>query len=480
MTLRSLGLACLAFLLAGCASPLQTGESIVDPAAPAPSDSGAIVTAPASVADTRLGSVAGTVRGASGAAVAGVRVGLVSVAQQGITDNLGQFLLADLEPGPFVLRAQKPGFQPAATPLDVVAGGQTRVDIVLVADDAAPAVVDFWQGRERVQVMDGAFAGRDNPLADQCLAGSPSNGAARWDGPPVLRFDDPHQLVWPGTAGIEVTLDWSDDTYSGGEMLAIWKHHPDGDWGMSALTPKGSVITIDVAPEQADSPHRRFTAWQFAVCTKDQSGGPQQSAKALDGLVHATMTLVRGHPLPLAEPEADLWGDQARLLLVDETKRFTATDPATDLYWALGPCNGLSTRSASAPTVHEAADVHALMAYNWEFALFEGLLVPNGTARIEARLDWTYGALATPVPLHLSYRGADVAPWVPADPSREHVPDAATDSSGSRAYSFAVPPALTDGADDVRTAWRFYWNIDATTLCDSLDVHLVVEAVRAA
>lgn len=468
-------------LVSGCAGPK-------DPAPPGPllqepePPRSQVVATPAGPSASPDGLLDGTVRDAKGGAVAGAQVELVGVGLQAVTDNRGEFVLDGLAPGTFVVRVQREGFLPAASPVAIAAGERIHLDVVMVADAAPPTLVDFWHGRDRVLVMDGEFSGQDNPLADTCLAagGASGGGHVRWDGPPVLRFDDPHQLVWPGTASIEVELDWSEQSYSGDEMLVAWRPHPDGAWGWSGLTPKGQTIRFEVAPQDADGPYQRFTAWEFAVCTKDQSGAPDQQWKNFRGAVHARMTLVRGHPLPLRTPEADLWGNATRLVLVNATKHFTASDPLTDFYFALGPCNGAFTRLTRLPAVHEQADLQQYLDHNWEFPLFEGLLVPNGTARIVASLQWEYGTVATQTSdLFLSFRAADVAPWEPADPSLEHVPEASSAGPGRRDYSFTVDPMLLDGADDVRTAWRFYWNVDGPAMaCNTLDVTLHVEAFR--
>lgn len=473
-------LAVILLTVSGCSSPAASndpGQGSADGMADA--SSSAIAT-PAGVAtDSEFGSISGQVRDADKNPLAGVTVGVVSVAQRAVTDSRGEFLLDSLKPGSYLLRAQKEGYEPAATPLELAAGGRQHVGVVLAAippGESGPPRVDFWRGRDRVDVMDSAFTGEDDRLAQQCLAeGGAAGRDVRWEGPPVLRFDDPHQLVWPGTSAIDVVLAWEERSYSGDEMLVVWRWHPDADWQLSPMTPMGQVIRIEVQPGDADSPHQRFTGWQFAVCTKDQSDSTSDDQNHFAGEVNVRMALIRGHPLPVLGPEPDLWGNAMSLTLANETKRFTATDPTTDFYFPFGPCSGLASRAATAPI--EQLD----FSYVWEFGLSDGLLVPPGTQRIDVVLEWQYGAVVLGTSdLFMSYRDATVAPWEPADPSMESAPEPVAEGLGMRRYAFAVAPGAADGADDVETAWRFYWNIEgATPYCSRLDVHLVAKAFRS-
>jgi hemoglobin/transferrin/lactoferrin receptor protein len=91
--------------------------------------------APAFARQDSRGSVAGAVRDAGGAAVAGAKVSLVTSQQAQVrsaeTDAEGRFQFADVNPGSYELRIERAGFDARRAPVTVVAGEATEAAVTL-------------------------------------------------------------------------------------------------------------------------------------------------------------------------------------------------------------------------------------------------------------------------------------------------------------------------------------------------------------
>jgi hypothetical protein len=82
--------------------------------------------------------VSGVVRTAAGAPVGGVAVQLAGTAYRAITSDSGTFDLVAVAPGTYTLVARGPARADARVRVSVVAGEETKVDLVMVAAGAAP------------------------------------------------------------------------------------------------------------------------------------------------------------------------------------------------------------------------------------------------------------------------------------------------------------------------------------------------------
>jgi hypothetical protein len=82
--------------------------------------------------------VSGVVRTAAGAPVGGVAVQLAGTSYRGITSDSGTFDLVAVAPGTYTLVARGPARAGARVRVTVVAGEDTKVDLVMVAAGAAP------------------------------------------------------------------------------------------------------------------------------------------------------------------------------------------------------------------------------------------------------------------------------------------------------------------------------------------------------
>lgn len=455
----------IVLLVAGCTAAPGPAEAVTPDSAP--DQASTVVVTPVDSAGEVQGGrglVKGRVTALNGSPLLGVRVELVGVADIAVTDNVGTYAIASLTAGDYLLNARHDQHAPASAQVTILPGATTVADIRLAPlGPGEPELADFWQGRDRVRVADGVFSGSDARTASQCLAGAKT----RWSPMPTLRFDEPRQLVWPGTSEIIVTLDWDDGTYAGDELAVVWRNHPDGNYELTPMTPKGQPIQISLLPEQADLPRQSYTRWELGVCAKDQSGAPVQRTENFDGSVRAQVDLVRGHPLPRLTPEPTLWSGTTRLPVLDETRSFGLADPTV---WIVQPCNG--------PVAgHDTLTADAAW---WRFAPAQGLLVPPGTAAIETTLQWASTDLVASPNLEFAYRSASIAPWIPDGPATHTPLEPAESAPGQNTYRFSVGEEDLDGWDDARSSWSFLWSLSdgSPHVCSDLEIRLSVTAVR--
>jgi hypothetical protein len=459
----------LLLLLPGCVqqhAPVSTPSSTE-----APQQSHIAIEPPKAGMADAMGAIEGRVQRTDGSPLPDVVVGLVSHRNEASTGPEGEFRFDGLAAGPYLLQAGREGYRTAATRLEVQAGATTTVTVTLVIDSAAPVPVDFWHGRESTVVVDAAF-GNDRPDLQASSGGCLPSAQRRNGGSPTIRFDEPHQLVWPGTARVEVRLDWGDASYRGDTLAVVWRETPETAYRVSEAIPRGGTHAIEVAPEAADRPRQRFSQWEFGVCTQ-AAGESTGFGRVLTGSIHVTMALVRGHPLPNQQPEADFWGNTTRHPLVNETRRFDASQDPTLLLTLYNPA-------------HHPGDGLIEDQGHDRFVPAKGLLVPPGATALHARLAWAYGAATAAPPLSLSYASANVAPWQRGQLGLRGVPEPVEKGDGYRVYHIPLAAQDLDGADDPVSAWAFYWTQEgdersqqATPPCCDLEVRLVVEAVRA-
>ncbi|MBA2564567.1 MAG: carboxypeptidase regulatory-like domain-containing protein [Gemmatimonadetes bacterium] len=137
------------------------------------------------------GSIAGRVRDAGGAALAGVRVtaGTPSPVASAVTDREGRFTLGDLQPGAYVVAAVADGYGPVSSSVVVTAGSASAVDLALASltDEPGPQAGSV---AGRVLRADGALVGggievRVRAAAEGCdaeagIATGATDALGRW------------------------------------------------------------------------------------------------------------------------------------------------------------------------------------------------------------------------------------------------------------------------------------------------------------
>ena len=95
-------------------------------------------------ASTELGAIDGSVRDASGAAVAGVELTITQLAtadvQRRVSDVDGAFKIANLSPGVYEIKAASPGFRDADGKIVVTSSGRVRADVRMDPGTGARAI----------------------------------------------------------------------------------------------------------------------------------------------------------------------------------------------------------------------------------------------------------------------------------------------------------------------------------------------------
>lgn len=437
--------------LAGCvegqeAEPAQTPGSVIEtPAAPQQ--------APIPVTNT-TGAIVGSVFDEYDTPVAGANVALIGTDHVRRTNITGDFRFLDLPPASYHLRVDHEGYKAAESALRVTAGKGEQVLVRLLTQEVVPVsdrphTHDYWAGRERVTVLDdvvpyhpqdaGGFNGAIQPVTGpanhlwtgDCLSStdnpSPSTGA--------FRFEDPNQLVWPGTKSIEVTLDWTAQDYYGEKMSVIWHPANTRDYKRGLLADKRETVAIPVEAGEADLGHQLYTSWEFAVCTSEKGETISYGRPAV-GNVHIKIDLVRGPTVPREPAHPDYWSNGSVLPLINETKVFDGGEAAAWL---------LSSRGGRA---------------DFTFIPETGTVVPPGTAELQARLSWTYDGMLDVPPVSLSYSSSTVAPWQKWMLEKRSVPESVEAGDGFRVYRIALDGSATDAVYQAISNWAFYWNFE--------------------
>lgn len=349
-----------------------------------------------------------------------------------------------------------------------------------VDPDQEPHRHDLWHGRTQVTILDDLVPVdweqqlRDDPAVAVRPAVTLDLGLRRVDGEPQPN------LVYPGTARMEVTLAWEGGL---GETMRVCATHEGvaGDMcaqGFGATVEDGETWTIttnssggDVLSEDTwDDPHARWSRWRFQVwlcveptrsvqCTADVT----VSTFRLNVTIHRTEgELPLGPPHP---PALDRWDGRDRLALLNETLLSSGTLQANWFGQAYQQATGdsrpywyVSGFQLTTPPMESSSEVP---------------VVPLGTERLEAVLD-VRAANSEQAPLQLMYQTAAdgwYAPWRPLG-------DPCSDRCTS---SVAVNASETDAPYARQTMWAFAIfpaDVPATPLVD-YEVRLGIEVARS-
>ncbi|MBM3759012.1 MAG: TonB-dependent receptor [Acidobacteria bacterium] len=189
--------------------------------------------------------VQGEVRDASGAIVSGVKVSILDAASQRVVSRVtssveGNFSFQSLPPGKYILRAEQKDFTAVDTPLMVSANQRTKTRITLYPQGnnisvtvtaerwAAPGVVDGFQGRGRLEDIQGVQinTGKKNDVVliddlDANLAGNNQRQAfAKVPGISFWENDSSGVQLNLATRGLSPNRSWEFNTRQNGYDIA--------------------------------------------------------------------------------------------------------------------------------------------------------------------------------------------------------------------------------------------------------------------
>lgn len=181
-----------------------------------------------------------------------------------------------------------------------------------------PHLHDYWQGRERVTLMD------DEIEIDQFNAlgftffntfqGSPGIGGAFFGLPEG-------SLVYEGTGSMEITPTWTDPTITGVQL----RYRTPGTEEFSepqALT-AGTPLVLEITPAMTDMPHDKESRWLFIV-TAPQGG-------ALVGKLQLRIDIVKMRDITLFPGHPQLFGGANTLTLYEGAAKSSSRNFASQM-----------------------------------------------------------------------------------------------------------------------------------------------------
>ena len=164
---------------------------------------------------------------------------------------------------------------------------------------------DYWQGRERVTVLDQDYT-VDPPSAAFWGAfmfyytHEPSVGGAFVELPEG-------QLVFEGTGQLDVTMSWTDPGVTG--LRFAYRHAGSGEFVGWTQAPQGQAVSIPVTPAMTDMPHTKHSRWFFVVAA---DGVPPAAV----GTFHVKMDVVKMRDVEMFPAHPDFWNGAASLELL--------------------------------------------------------------------------------------------------------------------------------------------------------------------
>ncbi len=457
-------------LLAGCTG--AANKELVEP-----SESGsAIVVEDGEGGQTTIrvtnetGAVYGQVLTDAGFGLPDARVTVIGADHGATTNQTGWFQIQEIPPGKRLVRAEHANYRAAESEIVVESGKAKRLTITLVppVDGEAgyrPHVHDYWADRTEVTVADADFemfrpyaagpygqayayfekvfyAAASQPCITSDRKGL--SGASR-----EFWFDDPNQIVWPGTARIDITLTWTAQDYVPGDMLSVvWRPANSTLWNWGQGVKSGQIFSIPVDPAMADSGHQTFTMWQFAACTwaKGQSGTVAnyvQAGKVFPGKFHAKIALVRGGELLLEPPHPRFWANGSSVRILDTNQSLSCVN--------------------SASTCFNAAFGKGRLSEPQVFRKSPSALIPPGTGQILLNLSWSYSPTGN-VPLGIAYSPANTALREKDAMNGYAKAPVVSQTSTSRSYSIEPKPQETDSFYQAISNWAFLWGEEGKEL----------------
>lgn len=274
---------------------------------------------------------------------------------------------------------------------------------------------DYWQGRDRVPVLDDETGG----------------GTIQYTGDHgrMASFQPPDgQIVPQGAAVIEGTLSWVEE--EGPALLPneythveLWvKTARDAKSHFAARPDNGGSFAFNTTNEEDDPPHYVLSLWEFDLIVWNE-GGEQTT---FTGTFHLVVEAVRGHPLVAFPPHPDPWHGQTELGLAQHDVTVDAHVSLVVTAFCSGGC----------------AD--------FRFGPGPNLTVPYDASAVEVTV--TTDAGAPPVPFAMEAHGADTR-------AMQAVP-AASSSPGSYRFRMEVGPSQGDSPYASQSLWEFRVHMD--------------------
>lgn len=182
---------------------------------------------------------------------------------------------------------------------------------------ALPHLHDYWQGRERVTIMD------EDVEVDQFQAigftffdlfmGTPGVGGT------FFRLPE-GALVFEGTGKMEILPTWTDATVTGAGLR--YRTPASEEFSPVAPLASGTPIALEIAPEMTDMPHDKESRWSFLLV-------PAQAGQAVVGKVHMRIDIVRVRDIALFPGHPELFLGAHTLTLFEGAATSTSQNFAT-------------------------------------------------------------------------------------------------------------------------------------------------------
>lgn len=166
-----------------------------------------------------------------------------------------------------------------------------------------PHIHDYWQGRERVTLMDEDLTTTERDTFGFTFMNLFGQKAAVGG----KLFELPEgATVFEGTGQLDVTVSWSDPTVTGVSLR--YQSPAQREFSEAIPLVSGTATTIEVAPEMTDMPHEKTSRWTFMLA-------PADSGQAMYGKIHVTVDIVRMRDVTKFPGHPELFGDANTLTL---------------------------------------------------------------------------------------------------------------------------------------------------------------------
>lgn len=369
---------------------------------------------------------------------------------------LGSALAGCLDRG-----AEVAGDDPAATTKQGAGGFAANESLANVTDDgsmeanetlgAVPHLHDYWDGKERVTLMDedvaiDPFTGAFFTMFNVVVAKYPAAGGT-W-----VELPD-GKIVYEGTGQLELTATWEDPAVTG--LSTTFHSAADADFGDLVPLTSGTPLVVPVTPEMCDMPHAKTSRWEFVFLPP--SGG------AAMGTFRLKIDIVKMRDIEKFPGHPDLFGDATEKLLLD-------ADATSAQQGVAGQVLGIATASGGDGMFRPEGGVAPTE------------LVPMET--MELRVDVTIASATSQVGqagnVWLLFKTADRSWFDYAGPVEGDV------ASGKLVYAIPVDMLNTDSPYATASQWLFDLRVsnelaDGVDFCGAcfdaqIDYHLTVTA----
>lgn len=272
-------------------------------------------------------------------------------------------------------------------------------------------VHDYWQGRDRVTVLDVEPSGSFSASCSSCPDGMLF----------TRRVPDDGVIVPQGTRWVNGTFTLNAEGENTWTRLELWvRTAQDAEAAKWGDIESGVPFSIESTLERNDPPHYVLSLWEFSVRAFGSGDGVRVA-----GATSWSVEAVRGLPLVAYPPHPDRWNGATELDLLEE-----ATTSALTMYRE-DPVGGGQSYScySGCPGTHRLGD---------------GVVVPFETGTVEVRIAYGPGV---PALLGLAVHGADTRSSTPVTGTSE--------SPGVTLFSIELQPGMADSPYAKQSLWEF-------------------------